>query len=141
MNLLSFALVLFGVLLNAAAQLLLKAGTNAIGHFEFSGANVLPIGWKIATQPYIVGGLSCYVVSVDDGLVSVRAGREPDAEVVVTEDAATAAAVARGELSAHTAFMTGRIRVAGDIPALLACYEALGGADDAFGGVRAVTTW
>ena len=64
MNLLSFALVLFGVLLNAAAQLLLKAGTNAIGHFEFSGANVLPIGWKIATQPYIVGGLSCYVVSV-----------------------------------------------------------------------------
>jgi multidrug transporter EmrE-like cation transporter len=64
MNALSFALVLFGVLLNAAAQLLLKAGTNAIGHFEFSAANVLPIGWKVATQPYIVGGLSCYVVSV-----------------------------------------------------------------------------
>jgi len=64
MNALSFALVLLGVLLNAAAQLLLKAGTNAIGHFEFSAANVLPIGWKVATQPYIVGGLSCYVVSV-----------------------------------------------------------------------------
>jgi multidrug transporter EmrE-like cation transporter len=64
MNALSFALVLVGVLLNAAAQLLLKAGTNAIGHFEFSGANVLPIGWKIATQPYVIGGLSCYVVSV-----------------------------------------------------------------------------
>lgn len=64
MNALSFALVLIGVLLNAAAQLLLKAGTNAIGHFEFSGANVLPIGWKVATQPYIIGGLSCYVVSV-----------------------------------------------------------------------------
>ena len=64
MNALSFALVLLGVLLNAAAQLLLKAGTNAIGHFEFSGANVLPIGWKVATQPYIIGGLGCYVVSV-----------------------------------------------------------------------------
>ena len=64
MNAISFALVLLGVLLNAAAQLLLKAGTNAIGHFEFSAANVLPIGWKVATQPYIVGGLSCYVVSV-----------------------------------------------------------------------------
>jgi multidrug transporter EmrE-like cation transporter len=63
-NALSFALVLFGVLLNAAAQLLLKAGTNAVGHFEFSGANILPIGWKVATQPYIIGGLSCYVVSV-----------------------------------------------------------------------------
>ena len=64
MNALSFALVLLGVLLNAAAQLLLKAGTNAVGHFEFSAANLVPIGWKIGTQPYIVGGLSCYVVSV-----------------------------------------------------------------------------
>jgi multidrug transporter EmrE-like cation transporter len=63
-NALSFALVLCGVLLNAAAQLLLKAGTNAVGHFEFSAANVLPIGWKVATQPYVIGGLSCYVVSV-----------------------------------------------------------------------------
>jgi len=64
MSAVSFGLVLLGVLLNAAAQLLLKAGTNAIGHFDFSAANVLPIGWKVATQPYIVGGLSCYVVSV-----------------------------------------------------------------------------
>ena len=61
---LSFALVLLGVLLNAAAQLLLKAGTNAIGHFEFSGANLVPVGWQVATQPYIIGGLCCYVVSL-----------------------------------------------------------------------------
>ena len=64
MNAVSFALVLFGVLLNAAAQLLLKAGTNSIGHFEFSGANLVPIGWKVATQPYILGGLMCYAISV-----------------------------------------------------------------------------
>ena len=64
MNALSFALVLFGVLLNAAAQLLLKAGTNAIGQFEFSVANLAPIGWKVATQPHILGGLTCYAVSV-----------------------------------------------------------------------------
>jgi multidrug transporter EmrE-like cation transporter len=64
MNAISFALVLFGVLLNAAAQLLLKAGTNSIGHFEFSGANLVPIGWKVATQPYILGGLMCYAISV-----------------------------------------------------------------------------
>ena len=64
MNAISFALVLFGVLLNAAAQLLLKAGTNSIGHFEFSSANLMPIGWKVATQPYILGGLMCYAISV-----------------------------------------------------------------------------
>jgi len=64
MNALSLTLVLFGVLLNATAQLLLKAGTNAIGHFQFSAANLAPIGWKVATQPYILGGLACYAVSV-----------------------------------------------------------------------------
>ena len=64
MNLLSFNLVLLGVLLNAAAQLLLKAGTNAIGHFTFSTENILPIGMKIASEPHILGGLVCYVVSV-----------------------------------------------------------------------------
>ena len=61
---LSFALVLIGVLLNAVAQLLLKAGTNAVGSFAYSADNLLPIGWKLATQPYIVGGLGCYVISV-----------------------------------------------------------------------------
>jgi hypothetical protein len=45
MNLISFGLIFTGVMLNAAAQILMKAGTNAIGHFEFSAANVLPIGW------------------------------------------------------------------------------------------------
>ncbi|NNM81772.1 MAG: EamA family transporter [Burkholderiales bacterium] len=64
MNLVSFLLILTGVLLNAAAQLLLKAGTNAVGEFTFSMENLIPIGWKIATQPPILGGLSCYVVSV-----------------------------------------------------------------------------
>ena len=64
MSALSLALVLTGVLLNAVAQLMLKAGTNAIGAFQFSMANLAPIGWKVATQPFILGGLACYVVSV-----------------------------------------------------------------------------
>jgi multidrug transporter EmrE-like cation transporter len=60
----SFALVLTGVLLNAAAQLLLKAGTNAVGHFEFHLDNLLPVGMKLAFEPHILGGLGCYVISV-----------------------------------------------------------------------------
>ncbi len=64
MSALSFSLVMCGVFLNAVAQLLLKAGTNAVGTFEFSTSNLLPVGWKLATQPYIVGGLGCYVMSV-----------------------------------------------------------------------------
>ena len=64
MNVLSFSLVISGVLLNAAAQLLLKAGTNAVGSFAFSADNIAPIGWKLATEPHIAGGIGCYVVSV-----------------------------------------------------------------------------
>ncbi|MBP4048891.1 EamA family transporter [Chromobacterium violaceum] len=64
MKLIEFGLILFGVLLNAAAQLCLKAGVRQIGHFDFSMTNALPIGWSLATNLPIVGGLSCYAVSV-----------------------------------------------------------------------------
>ena len=60
----AFALIHTGELLNAAAQLLLKAGTNAVGHFEFHLENILPIGMKIAFQPFIMGGMACYAVSL-----------------------------------------------------------------------------
>ena len=60
----SLALILLGVGLNAVAQLLLKAGTTAVGQFEFSTANALPVGMKLAAQPHILGGLACYVISV-----------------------------------------------------------------------------
>ncbi len=64
MTLVTFGLILTGVVLNAVAQLLLKAGVNAVGMFEFSGANVIPVGIKLASQWPIVGGLACYVLSV-----------------------------------------------------------------------------
>jgi multidrug transporter EmrE-like cation transporter len=64
MNPISLFCILAGVALNATAQLLLKAGVNAVGHFDFTRANIVPIGLKLATQLPIIGGLGCYVVSV-----------------------------------------------------------------------------
>ena len=64
MNLVSFSLILVGVLLNAGAQLLIKAGTTSIGYFEFSRANILPIGWKLATEWHIITAICCYGLSV-----------------------------------------------------------------------------
>jgi multidrug transporter EmrE-like cation transporter len=64
MKALEFALVLTGVLLNAVAQLLLKAGARNVGAFEFSFANVVPVGAKLIANGPIIGGLGCYVVSV-----------------------------------------------------------------------------
>jgi multidrug transporter EmrE-like cation transporter len=61
---LTFWLVMLGVLLNAAAQLLLKAGTNRVGEFAFSLENLVPVGAKLAASPPILAGLACYGVSV-----------------------------------------------------------------------------
>lgn len=64
MTLSAFAFILTGVCLNALAQLLLKAGTNAIGAIHLSWDNWFAIGLKVATQWPIIGGLTCYVISV-----------------------------------------------------------------------------
>ena len=64
MNPISLACILLGVALNAGAQLLLKAGVRAVGHFEFTAANIVPVGLRIASQWPIIGGLACYVISV-----------------------------------------------------------------------------
>jgi multidrug transporter EmrE-like cation transporter len=60
----AYALILSGVLLNAAAQLLLKAGTNAVGRFEFVPQSIGPAALRLASEPHILGGILCYAVSL-----------------------------------------------------------------------------
>lgn len=60
----TFSLLMTGVLLNAGAQLLLKAGTLRIGEFAFTAENVWPVGLRLASNPFILGGVACYVVSL-----------------------------------------------------------------------------
>jgi drug/metabolite transporter (DMT)-like permease len=64
MSLIAFALVFTGVMLNAAAQLLLKAGVKDMGIIQLSPATILNAGMKLALEPHIVGGLFCYAISV-----------------------------------------------------------------------------
>jgi multidrug transporter EmrE-like cation transporter len=71
MNPISLICIITGVMLNAVAQLLLKAGVNAVGHFDITPANILPVGFKIATQLPIIGGLTCYVLSVGVWIVGL----------------------------------------------------------------------
>jgi multidrug transporter EmrE-like cation transporter len=60
----TFGFILTGICLNALAQLLLKAGTNAVGAIHLTAANWFTTGLKLASQLPIVGGLGCYVLSV-----------------------------------------------------------------------------
>ena len=59
-----FALVLAGVLLNAVAQLLLKAGSGALSDIELKPANALAIASRVAFNWPIIAGLACYAISV-----------------------------------------------------------------------------
>jgi len=64
MTSIAFALILTGVLLNAAAQLLLKAGVQTVGHIDLSGGSLWRAAQTLALEPHIVGGIACYVASV-----------------------------------------------------------------------------
>ncbi|MBC3868656.1 EamA family transporter [Undibacterium oligocarboniphilum] len=64
MNLNTFGFIITGILLNALAQLLLKKGTNAVGAIHLNAENWFHTGVQLATQLPIIGGLSCYVISV-----------------------------------------------------------------------------
>jgi multidrug transporter EmrE-like cation transporter len=71
MTLPTFLLVLTGVLLNACAQLLLKAGVNPLGAISVSAATLLPTALRVVGQWQIVAGLALYVVSVGVWIVGL----------------------------------------------------------------------
>ncbi len=58
------AFLMTGVLLNAGAQLLLKAGTNVLGVLTLTRDTWLDTLVKMATQGYFVLGTACYVLSL-----------------------------------------------------------------------------
>jgi putative sterol carrier protein len=82
-----------------------------------------------------------YAVRVRRGRVEVVRGDDPGADVTITEDWDTARAVAAGDLSAPTAFMTGRIRVGGNVAVLLDAQGSLQGLDQVFADLRDRTTF
>ncbi len=64
MSLLALLLILAGVLLNAIAQLLLKMAVRGMGPIALSPETLLRSGWALMQNPYILGGLACYAVSL-----------------------------------------------------------------------------
>jgi putative sterol carrier protein len=86
-------------------------------------------------------GAISYTVKVRDGHVEVVPGEDASADVTITEDWSTATAVAGGELSAPAAFMTGRIRVTGNVAVLLDVQGSLVGLDQVFADLRARTSF
>src|SRR4051812_10066910 len=101
-----------------------------------------PDGPPFTLQQVVTGaphGEVAWSVTVGDGSVVVGSGRDAGATVTFTQDVDTAAAIHHGELSAQAAFMTGRLRVGGDVRVLLERQGELAALDDLFGPVRLAT--
>lgn len=64
MTRLALLLVIAGVLLNAAAQLFLKAATAATGPIALSARGSTDTFWTLVREPTLWGGLACYGVSL-----------------------------------------------------------------------------
>lgn len=60
----TYGLVFLCMVLNTAAQLLLKETMNSIGGFTFSFANLFPIAMKVAFNPFFIFGMFSYVLSL-----------------------------------------------------------------------------
>ena len=71
MTLTTFFFLLTGVLLNAGAQLLLKAGVAPLGALSVEASTLLATGARVLTQWPILAGLACYVLSVGVWLVAL----------------------------------------------------------------------
>lgn len=96
-------------------------------------------GVSIAIEQQITGGPDgdvTFHLVLDHGRVTVASGPAPSATVRFHQDYATAASIAMGHGSAQRAFMTGRLRVGGDLRVLLDHNEVLAQVGDVFAAVR-----
>ena len=70
------------------------------------------------TYVFDVEGVGEWTVAVDDGKVTVREGSsEADCTLSASED--TLVKIAKGEANATTAYMTGKLKIKGDMGAAL----------------------
>jgi hypothetical protein len=110
---------------------------------EAAATASVPSDLRLVVQQVVQsdGTEAAYSVQVADGRVSVVPGRADSPDVTLTKDAATARAIASCALSAQAAFMEGRLRVGGDLRALLDHAAVLAGLDDVFRAARGSVAW
>lgn len=103
-----------------------------------AAASELVVAYEVAGGP---DGKRSYTVRLEQGRAALEPGADPDAPVSFSLDYATAAAIARGELSVPTAFMRGDLKLGGDVGVLVRGAPALEGIGDALADLRADTEY
>ena len=99
-----------------------KAALNADEAFKQASA-----GQKATIQQIITGdgGETHYWISVADGSIDMGVGDAENPDATITQSYDTAVALAKSELNPVTAFMTGKIKIGGNMGLLLGLQGAL----------------
>lgn len=85
--------------------------------FQGSIANVdLGVQFEVSDAP---DGDVTYHLDIADGNVATALGPHTDADVTVSSDYETSAAISKGELNVQMAFMTGKIKVGGNMAKIM----------------------
>jgi putative sterol carrier protein len=100
----------------------LKEDLNRSEEFRRAAA-----GQKATIQQVITGGPddTHYWIRIDDGTIDLGVGDVEGEDATITQSYDSAAALARGELSPVTAFMTGKLKIAGNMGMILGLQGAL----------------
>ncbi|MEP7060709.1 MAG: SCP2 sterol-binding domain-containing protein [Actinomycetota bacterium] len=99
-----------------------KAALNADSDFQAAAANQ-----KATIQQVITGEEEThYWIVIADGTIDMGVGDSTAPDATITQSYETAVGLATGSVSAVTAFMTGKIKVAGNMGMLLGLQGALG---------------
>ncbi len=100
----------------------LKAELNQSEDFRIAAA-----GHQATIQQVITGGEgdAHYWITIGDGQIDLGVGDIEGEDATITQSYGSAAALARGELSPVTAFMTGKLKIAGNMGMILGLQGAL----------------
>ena len=91
-------------------------------------------GVTLSVQQNVTGGPDgdkSYYMSIGDNTASMQLGQADNPDVTITQDYATAVAMAKGELNAQNAFMTGKLKVSGNMAKLMQHQGAFAGLEGA----------
>jgi putative sterol carrier protein len=92
-------------------------GLNSDPGFENAIANVdLSVQFDVSGAPE---GEVTYYLKVADGTTETALGPLADADVTVSSDYETSQAISKGELNVQMAFMTGKIKVGGNMAKIM----------------------
>ena len=103
---------------NATAALATHSGfTNAIANTDLS------LQFNVTDAP---DGEILYHITVGDGSAVIAGGTIPDPDVTISNTYETAVSISKGDLNTQMAFMTGKLKVEGNMAKLLMNQSMLG---------------